>query len=144
MPFSCYRYDQTVRLRFEMMTVFPRAARPLVLWRPQTVASSRCMSIFDSKWKKKQDRKKTIKYKGRVRELHPDHDKDQLSEKKDHPKDSKAGLRLGASFLVFDYSSDNPMQRVYTWGMACYGALGVPEYLRPRARHAEPYKTMHR
>jgi len=39
------------------------------------------------------------------------------------------------------------MKRVYTWGMACYGALGVPEYIRPRKyglKRGEGFKTMHR
>ena len=48
------------------------------------------------------------------------------------------------SFAVFQYASENPLTRVFTWGMACYGALGVPEHLRPRQRHKEPLKTMHR
>ncbi len=28
--------------------------------------------------------------------------------------------------------------------MACYGALGVPEYLRPKSKRVDPFKTMHR
>ena len=45
---------------------------------------------------------------------------------------------------VYQYASENPLTRVFTWGMACYGALGVPEHLRPRQRHNPPLKTMHR
>ena len=36
------------------------------------------------------------------------------------------------------------MTRVFTWGMACYGALGVPEHLRPKQRKKPPLQAMHR
>ncbi|TRY71604.1 hypothetical protein TCAL_14882 [Tigriopus californicus] len=33
---------------------------------------------------------------------------------------------------IYEYGSATPTNRVYTWGMACYGALGVPNYVRKR------------
>ena len=48
------------------------------------------------------------------------------------------------SFAVFQYASENPLTRVFTWGMACYGALGVPEHLRPKQRRKAPLQAMHR
>ena len=48
------------------------------------------------------------------------------------------------SFAVFQYASENPLTRVFTWGMACYGALGVPEHLRPKQRRKAPLQSMHR
>ena len=48
------------------------------------------------------------------------------------------------SFTVFQYASENPLTRVFTWGMACYGALGVPEHLRPKQRRKAPLQAMHR
>lgn len=46
--------------------------------------------------------------------------------------------------LVYVYASENPLTRVYTWGMACYGALGCPELLRPKQRNREPSMAVHK
>lgn len=36
------------------------------------------------------------------------------------------------------------MLRVYTWGMACYGALGVPNYIRKRfSKNSQGFEAMH-
>lgn len=45
---------------------------------------------------------------------------------------------------IYQYASENPLTRVFTWGMACYGALGVPEHLRPKQRKKPPLQAMHR
>ena len=84
----------------------------------------RPMSMFESRWKKARDKRNKIKYEGRLRPLPEDRD---------------------GEMPIYDYnSSEKPLSRVYTWGMACYGALGVPEYLRPKSKRVEPFKTMHR
>ncbi len=126
-----------------MLTVSSsRAAAAAAALRPSGLLW-RQMSMFESKWKKKKDKKMVIKYYKRTKPLPTDHDKDMPSESFSIPL-STVGFFNFCLVAVFDYSSKNPMSRVYMWGMACYGALGVPEYLRPKRRHVEPLKTMHR
>ncbi len=68
------------------------------------------MGIFFPR-KTAKERNWRIKYRGRPHELDPRH-ADKLP--------------------TFVFASRNPLTRIYTWGMASYGALGVPEFVRPK------------
>ena len=89
---------------------------------------TRSMGIFYP-WKQRRDRQHKLNYKGRLKEINPEDE-----------------LKLPR----FVFASAKPMTRVYTWGMAAYGALGVPEYLRPIEKKTykgdpkKPLTTMHR
>ncbi len=66
-----------------------RRLSPMLVTTSRTFATSNALiypymgstsiSMFDSKWTKKAQKKQTLKYKGRSREKLPDHDKDMPS-----------------------------------------------------------------
>eukprot|EP00095_Tigriopus_kingsejongensis_P008606 maker-scaffold460_size165339-snap-gene-0.29 protein:Tk08606 transcript:maker-scaffold460_size165339-snap-gene-0.29-mRNA-1 annotation:"hypothetical protein DAPPUDRAFT_304656" len=44
---------------------------------------------------------------------------------------------------TFEYASVEPNNRIYLWGMACYGALGNPDFVRPKNKKKNPLKANH-
>ena len=58
--------------------------------------------------------------------------------KKVYPEDDK-------DMPVYTYVSTNknPVSRVFSWGTACYGALGNPQLLHPQRKSQEPKTAMH-
>ena len=70
-------------------------------------------SQFLGKARKKEIRNQMKKYQKRINSLDPDHD---------------------LNIPVEQYAKDNPnpVSRVYTWGLACYGALGNPNLVIPK------------
>ena len=58
--------------------------------------------------------------------------------KKVYPEDDK-------DMPVYTYVSTNknPVSRVFSWGTACYGALGNPQLLHPQRKGQEPKTAMH-
>ncbi len=61
------------------MSVMISSRRRLLLlpsWPDRQVSVARPMSMFESNWAKAKAKKAAVKYKGRVRPLAPDHDKD--------------------------------------------------------------------
>ena len=46
---------------------------------------------------------------------------------------------------VYTYAStnQNPISRVFSWGTACYGALGNPKILHPTKKHRKPLNSVH-
>ena len=53
-------------------------------------------------------------------------------------------MKILLFLTVFDYSSGKSMSRVYAWGRACYGALGVPHYVRSKSNKQVRFDSMHR
>lgn len=76
------------------------------------------MSMFGTKRRRAQMKKNLIKYEKRVHSLDPEHDKD---------------------LPVYTYAATNrnPISCVYTWGLACYGALGIVSLVRPELRKTQ-------
>ena len=101
-------------------------------------ANTRQMSVFESKWRRAKKRRNEMKYKKRANPLHPDQGNDLPSESV-HVILGPCKVSLSFTCIVFvfpvlEYASAAPTDRVYTWGMACFGALGVPEYCAPKLR----------
>ena len=44
---------------------------------------------------------------------------------------------------TFANTSKNPTSNIYAWGMACFGALGNPEFIYPPRKTLKPVKSMH-
>ena len=100
------------------------STRPIIFTR----SLSRSMGIFYPR-KERRDKQHKLNYKGRLYQVNPEDEK---------------------KLPRFVFASAKPMTRIYTWGMAAYGALGVPEYLRPKEKKTykgdpkKPMTTMHR
>ena len=85
----------------------------------------RCISSFISKKKQKIIDERKIKENRRLKKL---------------PLDD------GDDLPIYSYASTNrnPISRVYTWGMACYGALGNPELtVQKRKKQKKPNSIHH-
>lgn len=44
---------------------------------------------------------------------------------------------------TFANTNRNPVSNIYVWGMACYGALGNPEFIYPPRKTLKPVQSMH-
>ena len=54
---------------------------------------------------------------------------------------SEEELELGTE--VYANTNKNPISKVFSWGNACYGALGNPDLLIPSKRHAKAKESIH-
>ena len=86
--------------------------------------SSRPVSSLIGKKQLQKINEKKIKENRRLKKVFPEDDKD---------------------MEVYTYASTNknPISRVFSWGTACYGALGNPHLLHPQRKHLEPKSAVH-
>ena len=101
------------------------------------------MSMFRSRNTEQKRKAMERKYRGRNTKINPEEER-KLPSKQYLEAKCLNRARIQALISVFVYASENPLTRVYTWGMACYGALGIPDILRPKQKDKLPMTSLHK
>ena len=83
----------------------------------------RSVSSFISKKTQQKIDQRKIKENRRLQKLSPDHDKDLPT-------------------YTYAATNRNPVSRVYSWGMACYGALGRPDLVIQKKNYKNPLTSV--